>query len=339
MNHAMSLEEVAKRARVSPATVSRVLNGLDVVKSSTRARVTKAMTELKYHPNLHARSLAGGRSRTIGVVVSNLDNPFFLDVYRAVESDCHAHGYEVLVANTSYRPEQLSTSIRLMIGRRVAGLAAIVSEMDDAIVQELTDSNIPIVFYDVGTPGENITKIRVDYGRGIERIVEHLTSMGHKDFAFIGHHSVLGPINERRSAVLDVLARVCPDANVRCVANSDSLDGGGEAVVELLAEGPLPTAIIAVNDLMAMGVLKELRTRGIRVPEDVSVTGYDNIKLSEYCYPTLTTVHIPRDQIGHSLFMSLAPDIKSADTVGKELVITPEFVVRDSTGPARTNQR
>src|SRR5579871_5498465 len=131
----MSLEQVAKRAGVSTATVSRVLNGVDVVKTSTRARVERAMIELKYHPNLHARNLAGGRSRTIGVIVSNLDNPFFLDVYRAVETDCHTHGYEVLVANTSYRSEQLVSSVRLMIGRRVAGLAAIVSEMDSEIVQ------------------------------------------------------------------------------------------------------------------------------------------------------------------------------------------------------------
>jgi DNA-binding LacI/PurR family transcriptional regulator len=142
----MSLEQVAKRARVSTATVSRVLNGVDVVKSSTRARVMKAVTELKYHPNLHARSLAGGRSRTVGVIVSNLDNPFFVDVYRAVETDCHARGYELVVANTLYRSEQLAASVRMMLGRRVAGLAVIVSEMDDDIITELTENEIPIVF-------------------------------------------------------------------------------------------------------------------------------------------------------------------------------------------------
>src|SRR5271167_420290 len=157
----MGLDEVAKRSGVSTATVSRVLNGVTAVKGSTRARVMKAVAELKYHPNLHARSLAGGRSRTIGVIVSNLDNPFFLDVYRAVESDCHSNDYEVLVANTAYSSEQLMASIRLMIGRRVAGLAVIVSEMEDAIVQELMDSGLPIVLYDVGAAGENITKIRV----------------------------------------------------------------------------------------------------------------------------------------------------------------------------------
>jgi LacI family transcriptional regulator len=333
---AMSLEDVAKKSGVSTATVSRVLNGVDVVKSSTRARVMKAIAELKYHPNLHARSLAGGRSRTIGVIVSNLDNPFFLDVYKAVENDCHAHGYEVLVANTGYKPEQLAASIRLMIGRRVAGLAAIVSEIDDEIIQELTESRIPIVFYDVGTAGGNITKIRVNYRKGIERIVEYLAALGHQQMAFIGHHAVLGPIDERRQALFDTLAVVAPHAAVRVTADSDSLDGGRQAVRELLTAGPTPTAIICVNDLMAVGALKELRERGLRVPEDVSVTGFDNIKLSEFCYPALTTVHIPRDRIGHTLFTSLAPDdAVSAGTIGKEIVIDPEFVVRDSTGSAR----
>jgi DNA-binding LacI/PurR family transcriptional regulator len=331
----MSLEEVAKRSGVSTATVSRVLNGVDVVKSSTRVRVMKAVTELKYHPNLHARSLAGGRSRTIGVIVSNLDNPFFLDVYRAVESDCHANGTEVLLANTAYDSEQLIASIRVMIGRRVAGLAVIVSEMDDAIVQELNDSQLPIVFYDVGTAGGNITKIRVNYRRGIERIVEYLAALGHEQLAFIGHHAVLGPIDERRRALFDTVRVIRPGATIRVAADSDSLEGGRQAVRELLSSGPVPTAIICVNDLMAVGALKELRERGLRVPEDISVTGFDNIKLSEFCYPALTTVHIPRDRIGHTLFTSLSPDSNAGNTRGKEFVIDPEFVVRDSTGPAR----
>ena len=118
----MNLEQVARRAKVSTATVSRVLNNASVVKTSTRARVVKAIEELKYHPNLHARNLAGGKSRTIGMIVSNMENPFFFDIYKTVESDAHAAGFEVVVANTDYRSEQLVASIRLMIGRRVAGL-------------------------------------------------------------------------------------------------------------------------------------------------------------------------------------------------------------------------
>ena len=331
----MSLEDVARRAKVSTATVSRVLNGVDVVAAGTRARVMKAVAELKYHPNLHARSLAGGRSKTLGVIVSNLENPFFLDVYRSLETDCHDHGYEVLVANTDYRAEQLVASIRLMIGRRVAGLAVIVSEMENVLVQELIDSEVPVVFYDVGPSTRNITNIRVNYRKGVERVVDYLTSMGHRRLAFVGHHSSLGPINERYRAMLDALQRIAPDSEIRESAESDSLEGGRQAARRLLSSGYQPTAIVCVNDLMAVGVLKELRERGLRVPEDVSVTGFDNITMSEFCHPSLTTVHIPRDRIGHILFSTLAPGEKDGNATGKEIVIDPEFLLRESTGPAK----
>jgi LacI family transcriptional regulator len=176
----MNLEQVARRAKVSTATVSRVLNHASIVKGSTRARVVQAIEELKYHPNLQARHLAGGKSRTIGVIVSNLENPFFFDIYKAVEAGAHARGFEVVMANTDYRSEQLVTSVRLMIGRRVAGLAAIVSEMAPELMDELHESRIPVVFYDVGTPRGNVTNIRVNYRRGIEKVVDYLHSTGHR---------------------------------------------------------------------------------------------------------------------------------------------------------------
>jgi LacI family transcriptional regulator len=193
----MNLEQVARRAKVSTATVSRVLNNASVVKTSTRARVVKAIEELKYHPNLHARNLAGGKSRTIGDDRLQHGEPFFFDIYKTVESDAHAAGFEVVMANTDYRSEQLVASIRLMIGRRVAGLAAIVSEMEPALIEELTDSAIPVVFYDVGAPRQNITNIRVNYRRGIDKVIDYLHSLGHRKLGFVGHHAMLGPINER----------------------------------------------------------------------------------------------------------------------------------------------
>ena len=329
----MNLEQVARRAKVSTATVSRVLNNASVVKSTTRARVVKAIEELKYHPNLHARSLAGGKSRTIGVIVSNMENPFFFDIYKTIESDAHTRGYEVVMANTDYRSEQLVTSVRLMIGRRVAGLAAIVSEMAPELMDELHDSRIPVVFYDVGTPRGNVTNIRVNYRRGIEKVVDYLYSLGHRRLGFIGHHAILGPINERMKAVMDAVARI-PSLEVRTAADADTLDGGRQAARQLLSSGYAPTAIICVNDITAVGVLRELRERGIRVPQDVSVTGFDNVKLSEFCYPALTTVHIPREQIGHIICESLMSKAGKSAVAEAEIVIDPEFVLRDSTGPA-----
>lgn len=329
----MSLEEVARRAKVSTATVSRVLNNATLVKTSTRARVMKAITDLKYHPNLHARNLAGGKSRTLGVIVSNLENPFFFDIYRTIEQDAHGQGFEVVMANTDYRPEQLVASLRLMIGRRVAGLAAIVSEMDPALIKELSSAAIPAVFYDVGIERQNITNVRVNYRRGIEKVIEYLHSLGHRRLGFIGHHAVLEPINDRLRTVLDAVVRY-PALEVRTAADADTLEGGRQAARALLSTGFNPTALICVNDITAVGALRELRERGLRVPQDISVTGFDNVKLSEFCYPPLTTVHIPRERIGHIISSRLLPGDSPLQPSRGEVVIDPEFVVRESTGPA-----
>lgn len=329
----MNLEEVARRARVSTATVSRVLNNVSVVKTSTRVRVMKAIRELKYHPNLHARSLAGGKSRTVGVIVSNLENPFFFDIYRTIETEAHSRGLDVVMANTDYRPEQLVSSIRLMIGRRVAGLAAIVSEMDPALIKELNEARIPAVFYDVGVQKQNITNIRVNYRRGIEKILDYLYSLGHRKLGFIGHHAVLEPINERMRTVMKAVSRY-PSIEVRTAADADTLEGGREASRSLLSTGFEPTALICVNDITAVGALRELRERGLRVPHDMSVTGFDNVKLAEFCQPALTTVHIPRDRIGHIICSRLLPSDTPEDSSNLEIVIDPELIVRESTGPA-----
>jgi LacI family transcriptional regulator len=327
----MKLVQVARRARVSTATVSRVLNHTGLVKGTTRARVLKAIEELRYSPNLHARSLAGGKSRSIGVIVSNIENPFFLDIYKAVEAGAHSAGYELVMANTDYSSERLVTSVRLMIGRRVAGLAAIVSEMDSHLIEELAGNRIPVVFYDVGRPVRNITNIRVNYRRGMQKVISYLYSLGHRRMGFVGHHSTLAPIDERVKVLLDATARY-PDLRVQTAADADSLEGGRLAARTLLAANPRPTAIVCVNDLTAVGALRELRDRGLRVPEDVSITGFDNVKLAQFCDPPLTTVHIPRDEIGRTICECLMTDERALRA--HEFVIDPELVVRESTGPA-----
>jgi DNA-binding LacI/PurR family transcriptional regulator len=331
----MSLEEVAKRAGVSTATVSRVLNNIDIVKPATRARVLKAISELNYQPNLHARTLAGGRSNTIGMIASNLENPFFFDVFRSLEAQARSHGYEVVVAHTDYDPERLVRSVRLMIGRRVAGLAVVVSEMDPALIQELHASRTPCVFYDVGKPQERMTNIRVNYSHGIARLVDYLHDLGHRRFAFVGHHSTLGPTSERESAFVAGVQRFAPEVEWRTEADRDGFEGGRLAALRILSSGFAPTAIICVNDMMAVGVLRALRDKGLRVPDDVSVTGFDNIRLAEYTEPPLTTVHIPRDEIGRLAFAALIPDKELPNVSGQEILIEPEVVLRASTARAK----
>jgi LacI family transcriptional regulator len=329
----MSLEDVARRARVSPATVSRVLNNIGVVRGTTRARVLKAIEDLKYSPNAHARALAGGVSRTLGLIVSNLENPFFLDIFRVLEQEAHTHGYEVLVANTDYDSRWLHSSVQTMLGRRVAGLALVVSEIDPAVLDELEERNVRTVIYDVGSPRRGILSIKYNYRRGIERGAEYLRSLGHRNMAFVGHHNALGPLSDRRRTFIEVMERYSPDLQFTTVADSDGYAGGRRAVRQLFDSSFRPTAILCVNDFMAVGVLRELRDMGIDVPGQVSVTGFDNITLSEVVYPALTTLHIPRDQIGRQIFANLTspqPD----PLPRQEIIITPELVVRESTGRA-----
>ncbi|HSP67293.1 MAG TPA: LacI family DNA-binding transcriptional regulator [Bryobacteraceae bacterium] len=327
----MSLENVARRARVSPATVSRVLNNIGVVKSSTRTRVLKAIEELKYYPNVHARALAGGVSRTLGLIVSNLENPFFLDIFRVLEQEAHANGYEVLVANTDYDSQWLQSSVRIMLGRRVAGLALVVSEIEPAILDELEERKIRTVVYDVGSPRRSILSIKSNYRKGVERVSEYLRSLGHKRMAFVGHHTALGPLSDRKRTFVTVMERAS-DLQFTTVADTDDYAGGRRAVQQLFASKFRPTAILCVNDFMAVGVLRQLRDIGIDVPGDISVTGFDNITLSAVVYPALTTLHIPRDQIGRQIFASLTQ--KQPLKAQQEIIFVPELVVRESTGRA-----
>mgnify|MGYP005838156617 CR=1 FL=1 len=327
----MTLAEVARHAGVSAATVSRVLNGRMVVSPKVRERVLRVVRQLNYAPNVHAQALAGGRSRTIGMIVSNIENPFFLGVFMALEESATQQGYEVLVEHTGYRRERLVESIHSMLKRRVEGLAAIVSEMDRGLIEELAAQEVPVVFYDVGRPARNITNIRVRYDKGTQRTAEYLYSLGHRRFGFVGHHAGLGPLEERKRTFTEVMERFGGAVRFATASGSDSPSGGRHAASDLLSSLLKPTAILCANDHMAVGVLRELHERGLRVPGDVSVAGFDNIALAENLCPSLTTVRIPQREIGQ--LASEALMFGDAERP-RDIVIEPELIVRESSGPA-----
>jgi LacI family transcriptional regulator len=328
----MNIKDVAEKAGVSISTVSRVVNGSELVKRPTRSRVLRAMLEMNYYPNLHARSLARGHSRTMGIIVSNLQNPFFLDIFCSFEARALQQGYEVLLADTGYRTDRLKAGIRLMIGRRVGGLAAIVSEMDPSIQEELVRVGIPVVFYDVATAQKNISVIRLNYRHGMCQAVEYLYSLGHRRMAYIGYPLPLGPTEERKSAFLETMAAHSASA-FTVAAAADGFVGGREATRELLQSGSHPTAVLCVNDITAVGVLRELRDQRISVPKEISVIGFDNIPLAEFSSPSLTTLDIPRQRIGHLVFDLLTASHSAVRSIGRETLISPELIVRESTGP------
>jgi len=328
----MSLEEVAKRAKVSTATVSRVLNDIAGVRNATRVRVLRAAEELNYHPNLHARTLAGGRSTTLGMIVSNMENPFFLDIFKAAESHAYTRGYDIILANTGYDSEKLVRNIRHMIGWRVAGLALVVSEMDQRLTNQLMELKIPVVFYDVGEPRKNITNIAVNYAKGIAEAVYYLHGLGHRRMAFVSHHPSLSPLGTREQAFRATVQEFAHGIQWSIAADADTLEGGRRAAREILDSGLSPTAIMCVNDFMALGVMRELRERGIQVPGEISVTGFDNISLAEMSNPALTTLNIPREKIG----LLMAEALTSPEPMEiNQFVIEPEFIIRGTTAKAR----
>jgi LacI family transcriptional regulator, galactose operon repressor len=335
----MTLQDVAKRARVSPATVSRVLNNTGRVKETTRSRVLKAVEAVGYQPNIHARTLAHGRSQTLGMIVSNLRNPFFLDIFQTLESDAHEGGYEVVVANTDYDPRQLLKQVGLMRGRRLAGLAVIVSEMEPTLIKKLADSTTPIVFYDVGVPSHHCTNIKTNYAKATRKVVEYLYSLGHRRLGFVGHHTGLEPLHTRHRSFIEAVEKCCDGLEHAMAADTDSPLGGQSAARQLFASGFKPTAVVCCNDFMALGVLKAVREMGLSVPEDVSVVGCDNISLAEFACPPLTTINVPRDTIGHLVSQALIPGDDASRLWGREIPIEPELIIRDTTGPAPASRR
>jgi len=330
----MTLLEVAKQARVSTATVSRVLNDHGPIKASTRLRVLKAIEKCRYYPNSNARALAGRKSRTLGMVVSNLENPFFVDIFRALEDESNRHGYEVAVANTNYIARRLVAQVHLMIERRVAGLAVVVSEMEPALLRELRELNLPVVLFDVGEAGGCISRIKVNYPSGMRKVVTYLYSLGHRKMAFIGHHAGLQPLHERQKAFLETMKLYAGEVEFETAIGRDGAEGGRQAARSLLASGAKPTAIVCTNDFMAIGVMKALRELGLKIPGDVSVTGHDNINLADFMAPALTTLDVPRERIGRLAFRTLVPESGESVGPGNELLIEPQLLVRDSTALA-----
>lgn len=330
----MTLHDVARKAGVSVATVSRVLNGSSLVKAPTRARVLRVAEALNYHPNVNARALSQRESRTLALVVSNLENPYFAEIYRAVEKLAHEDGFELLLADTDYSPLRLADAVRLMLGRRVAAIGAVVSEMSTAVLEELSSGGIPVAVSGVDAEGPNITSIQVNCEKGMRRLMEHLRSLGHRKLAFFDHHARLESIGQRRQAFLKEIGDGA-GTEARVFTESDTLEGGRQAVRDLWASGFRPTAILCVNDRMAMGAMKELHERGVAIPRDASIAGFDDISYSEFMIPALTTVHIDRERIARLLYEALTRGGAPASG-GRRIVIDPELVVRESTGPAAT---
>ena len=331
-----SIRDVARAAGVWTATVSHVINNTRHVSEEVRARVLAAVERCGYYPNAHASSLASGRSHALGLLISDIANPFFPEVVKAIEDAPFGHGYDVLLSNTNYDAERTSHYVRRLIGRKVAGVALMTSELDAALVGELARREVAVVFLDLGRPGPHTSNLCVDYEAGIEQAVRHLAELGHRRIAFVGGPEHLRSAARRLEAFRGAVARLLPGHAPLIFRGDLKLDGGREATREMLAAGAgLPTAVVTANDLTALGVMGELRAAGLEIPRDVSVVGFDDIAFASLVEPRLTTVCLPRGEMGRHAVEALMETISHPEQRGVEIKIPTYLVVRGSTAAAR----
>jgi LacI family transcriptional regulator len=333
-----SIKEVAREAGVSTATVSHVINNTRFVSNEVRQRVLTAVEKCSYYPNAQARSLASGKSRIIGLVISDIANPFFPELVKAIESAAFEKGYDVMLANTNYNTERTWHYVRRFIERKVAGVAIMTSEMKKELIDELAQKEVPTVFLDVGHPGTHMNNIRVGYDDGIDQAIRHLADLGHRKIAFIGGPTNLRSARRRLEAYRGIMEQLFP-RHPELIFHGDFKVGGGRtAAAEILKlhSEEFPTAVIAANDLMAIGAISEFESKGIKVPQDMSVIGFDNIAFAAVTRPPLTTVHLPLDDLGRQAVDVLLSSLEDMQKKGVEICIATTLIVRDSTAPARS---
>ena len=330
------IKDVARAAGVSTATVSHVINGTKYVTDETRKRVLDAVERCEYHPNAHARSLASGRSNMLGLLVSDISNPFFPEVVKSIEAAAFERGYNVILLNTNYDPRRAAEYVRRLVELKMAGVALMTSELDYELFKEIARRQVSIVFDSADIAGERMSNVCVDYAAGIEEAVRHLVSLGHRRIAHIAGSSRIPSGVIRRDAFLYFMARYLPDEPPPAVYEGDfRLDGGRRAASEILAAAELPTAVVVANDMMALGAMREFRKAGLSIPGDISLVGFDDIAFAALSEPPLTTVCSPRAEIGRRVVEALVNMIEHPERKGSELRIPTHLITRDSTAPPR----
>lgn len=334
----MDMRDIARLAGVSSATVSRVINGSGLVRPETAERVQQIISEKRFVPNGSATTLKYGRSSTYGLIIPDITNPFFPEFIHSFESLLADKNQDMLIATTESRAAKLKKTIHRMLVRQVEGIALLASEIDTEPIESLMHNRVPLVTLDRRLTGLGLSDVSVQSLSGMKTAVEHLINLRHRRIAYIGGHT--GPtISDHRlrsftkameSAGLPVDERLLQAGNYRVT--------GGETAMSALLELDTkvrPTAIMCANDLTAIGALRIIHRRGLSVPGDFSVVGFDDIEISDIIFPPLTTLRLPREQIARTFVSALEAFDPDPHIPGKQYKVETTLIVRESTGRSR----
>jgi DNA-binding LacI/PurR family transcriptional regulator len=332
MGHTM--KEVAKRAGVSPATVSRVLNGTQYIAPDTKRRVLEVVRQLNYYKNVHARRLSTGKSDLFGLVISVIANPYFPELIRGFQAQAWEAGYDVLLCNTEYDPVRTRSVIRKLIESDVRGAAIMTSSLEKSLTSELTAAGVGLVFCNLGPAETLISNISIDYERGVSQAIEHVVELGHHRAAVIAgpednrtaiaiKRALVGELKKRKLNPFPVI-----DSNYR-------VDAGASAVRSILSQSEIPTVIFCGSDLIALGAMSALEEAGVKIPDDVSVIGIDDISFASLARPPLTSIRVPRERLGVVAFQALERMLRLKRQKGADYYLETELVIRKSTAMPR----
>ncbi|BCS97045.1 LacI family transcriptional regulator [Desulfoluna limicola] len=327
-----TIKDVAKRAGVSTSTVSHVLNGTRYVSKEITGKVMQAVEALNYRPSSIARSLKVNKTGTIGMLVNTSTNPFYAEVVHGVEKRCFERGYTLFLCNTEGDIHRMEAHLRALEEKRVDGLLLMCSETDNAVFDLFaTYRHTPIVVTDWGPPSENMDRIQDNSHHGGALATNHLIENGH---TAIG--CVTGPLNkqislERLDGFTQAMDRAGLPVNKEWIIAGDfGCEGGVFAMNKLLALPTRPTALFVCNDMMALGVINVASRAGLSIPGDLSIVGYDDIFISRYMAPPLTTIHQPKAKLGAMAVDTLLDRISRQHEGGTLIRIEPHLVERDS---------
>lgn len=367
---ATTITDVARRAGVSTATVSRVLSGVGRASPATHARVEAAARDLGFRPSDVARSLKRRSTLTLGLIVTDIENPYFPQLVKAVEEAAIGEGYAILLCNADEDPEREASYLDLLVERRVDGLIVAASTIGSRQRAWLARAPLPAVLVNSVAPGNDLPTIVSDNRGGGRAAARHLLDLGHRRFGYLMPPPRNGDAPERLTGVREALeaAGLSADGTSADGISSDGTNsdgassrtalaiatgaptviGGEAAMIALLEHAPRPTAVIAYNDLMAIGAMRAARHHGLRVPADLSLVGFDDVAFAAYVEPALTTMRQETAEMGRWAVATLTARIRAARgedpdepgeraSGGEHRVVPVRLIVRGSSGPAPTD--
>ncbi len=335
----VSIKDIARAANVSHPTVSRALSHSPLVKGETAERIRQIAASLGYRPSAIARSLATKKTKTIGVVVTSIADPFIADVVSGIEETANDHGYSVFLANSNANPDREVKVVHSFHERRVDGIIVTASRVGALYVPLLSQLKVPIVLINnqhPDEPDEFIYSVMIDNIKASTQVMKHLLGLGHRRIAYIGDQAGFQSDTERFAGYRQALACAGYPFLPELVVHGDGKpEGGRQAMEKLLALPTPPTAVFCYNDMSALGALRALYAHGINVPDDISLVGFDDLSIASYISPLLTTVGQPKQQMGRMAMETMLKLISGVDTKAN-IKVEGELIIRESTAPPKS---